>query len=302
MQRATAIETIDAPPVARARIRVRPTAAGAWLLAAVVVLLLVAVNYGNNLVFAMAFLLLAAWSQSAWSAWRQLVDLRVHALPPREVACGETLRIEFAVEPTDARLRKTVSLSMDGIEGAAADVAHAGTTLLGIDARSNRRGVHRPDRIGLASRWPFGWWRASFQVVAAPCIVYPLPRGTLPLPDASPVQAQRAEGADAFSDLRGYRAGDAPARIDWRAWARREELLTRQFDGERGAASRLLRWSDTQGDGEARLSQLARWILDADARGDEYGLDLSSASIAPSRGSAHRLACLRALAEAEPPR
>lgn len=284
----------------RTRIRLRPTAAGLWMLAAVVALLLVAVNYGNNLVYATAFLLLAAWLQSAWSARRQLQGLRVRALPPREVACGGTLRIEIAAEAADARARKALLLTLEGVEGEAVDVMQAGAATFGIDVLALRRGVHRPAGLELASRWPFGWWRAALAVASAPCVVHPRPDGALPLPDASPVRALRAEGADAFADLRAYRAGDAPARIDWRAWARREELLTRRFDGERGAATRRLRWDDARGDAEARLSQLARWVLDADAHGDEYALELPGASLAPARGAEHRAACLRALASAEP--
>jgi uncharacterized protein (DUF58 family) len=55
---------------------------------------------------------------------------------------------------------------------------------------------------------------------------------------------------------------------------------------------------------EARLSQLCRWVLDSEAAQRNFGLRIPGTEIAPSRGVAHRCACLRALAAypAEAPR
>ena len=47
---------------------------------------------------------------------------------------------------------------------------------------------------------------------------------------------------------------------------------------------------------EARLEQLARWVVDAEERGDRYGLELPGVHIAPDRGAEHRHRCLAALA------
>jgi uncharacterized protein (DUF58 family) len=47
---------------------------------------------------------------------------------------------------------------------------------------------------------------------------------------------------------------------------------------------------------EARLEQLCRWIVEADARGERYGLALPGKRIAPAQGVAQRERCLTALA------
>jgi uncharacterized protein (DUF58 family) len=49
-------------------------------------------------------------------------------------------------------------------------------------------------------------------------------------------------------------------------------------------------------DVEARLSQLARWVVDADSRGERYALELPGTSIAADRGPEQRQRCLAALA------
>jgi len=49
-------------------------------------------------------------------------------------------------------------------------------------------------------------------------------------------------------------------------------------------------------DEEARLSQLARWVVDAEAHGELYGLIIPGVTFAPDRGPEHRHRCLAALA------
>jgi uncharacterized protein (DUF58 family) len=78
--------------------------------------------------------------------------------------------------------------------------------------------------------------------------------------------------------------------------ARGEELYTKQFAGSpRGSA--WLDWDSLPGqETEARLSILCRWVLDAHAGGDTFGLRLPGETIPPGLGAAHRHRCLSALA------
>jgi len=47
---------------------------------------------------------------------------------------------------------------------------------------------------------------------------------------------------------------------------------------------------------ESRLARLARWVMEADRAGIDFGLSLPGTDIPPGRGSAHRHACLARLA------
>jgi len=74
-------------------------------------------------------------------------------------------------------------------------------------------------------------------------------------------------------------------------------LLIKQFDG--GAAEELwLDWELTPpaADTEVRLSLLAGWVIAAERERLRYGLRLPGRTIAPDSGTAHREACLEALA------
>src|SRR5256885_10961236 len=46
----------------------------------------------------------------------------------------------------------------------------------------------------------------------------------------------------------------------------------------------------------ARLSQLARWVIEAEAHGERYGVALPGVLLPPDRGPEHRHRCLAALA------
>jgi uncharacterized protein (DUF58 family) len=106
-------------------------------------------------------------------------------------------------------------------------------------------------------------------------------------------------GADDFAGLRQYHSGDSLRHVHWKAAARQQGLLTKQFGGDR-SEELWLDWSNLpEINIEQRLSILTRWVLLAEREGKSYGLRLPNQVIEPSRGGPHRHQCLKALAEYE---
>jgi uncharacterized protein (DUF58 family) len=108
-------------------------------------------------------------------------------------------------------------------------------------------------------------------------------------------------GNDDFAGLRGYHASDSPRHVAWKAVARTDDMLTKQFAGEGGVEL----WLDWQllpagYSVETRLSRLSGWVVEAERGGALYGLRLPGVEFPPSRGDAHRAACLQALALFKP--
>ena len=90
--------------------------------------------------------------------------------------------------------------------------------------------------------------------------------------------------------------GDPPQRIAWKAYARNDHLLLKEFSSGTGEPC-LLAWDLLPELGvEQRLSQLARWCLDADAAGRGIALRLPGQDIPPGVGPKHLAVCLEALA------
>ena len=83
----------------------------------------------------------------------------------------------------------------------------------------------------------------------------------------------------------------------WKASARRDALLVREFEQPLGADA-VLDWQALHGlRHEDRIRRLARWVDEAERESRRYRLRLpGQPELGPGHGAAHRHACLRALA------
>jgi uncharacterized protein (DUF58 family) len=102
------------------------------------------------------------------------------------------------------------------------------------------------------------------------------------------------EGDD-FAGTRPYVHGESQRHIDWRAVARGQSLVTKQFTAEAEGVVYLDFSALRSADVEAKLSQLALWIIEAERARRPYGLRLPHTKIPPAVGQAHFHQCLRAL-------
>jgi uncharacterized protein (DUF58 family) len=171
-----------------------------------------------------------------------------------------------------------------------------------LDAPAQKRGWLSIGRVLLETRFPLGLFRAwSYVEPDARCLVYPQPaRSPLPRPSGESARGaarSQATGNDDFSGLRSYQRSDSPRHVAWKAVARTDEMLTKQFTGE-AALELWLDWAvlpHALGT-EERLSRLTGWVLAAERCGAHYGLRLPGFELLPGRGDAHAAACLQALA------
>jgi uncharacterized protein (DUF58 family) len=167
---------------------------------------------------------------------------------------------------------------------------------------AHQRGRLYLPRLRVFTTYPLGLFHSwSYVEFDMSCVVYPRPEpGTpaLPPPRGSDGEGlQAGEGQDDFAGLRGYFPGDSLRHVAWKAVARGQPVMTKQFTGMQ-AGELWLSWWDLPAELrlEARLSRLARWVLDAARLGVRFGLDLPGQRISPDLGSAHQERCLTALA------
>ena len=132
------------------------------------------------------------------------------------------------------------------------------------------------------------------------CLVYPKPSPAgRPRPSSREDQGDghRSERGDSnFTGLRGFVPGDSTRRVAWKASARSNDLLVKQFSGTQESV-RWVDWDSLSGmDTEARLSQLTRWCLDLSGAGQSFGLRLPNGFVGIGAGNNHLHECLKALA------
>lgn len=153
----------------------------------------------------------------------------------------------------------------------------------------------------ISSCFPFGLFRAWHRLnLDMKTLVYPRPSvQDCPLPENDSghgEQGSRQKGQDDFYGLQDYQHGDGVRHIHWRALAKGQGLFIRQYTGAQNSEI-WLDYEQTMGaDQEERLSQMCRWVVDAEKAGVEYGFRLAGLIIEPNRGDDHSKQCLKALA------
>lgn len=294
---------LDPDPVTlhRRRVYIFPTRAGFVFGVSVFAMLLGAMNYNASLGFVLAFGLAALGLVAMHHTHRTLEGLVVRVGRVDPVFAGQIAHFGVTLQNAAAAPRYGLTLTLDAHNLARADVAAREDSAMLLPQPAPQRGWLIARRFGLHTTYPFGLFRAWAWIrMDQRCLVYPKPAapGARPPPRPAAEGQGRADesGLEDFTGLRDYRPGDAPRHIAWRVYARRDELAVKQFAGS-SALARLLDFDALRGlEVEARLSQLARWVLDAHADNEAFALRLPGVDLPYDQGAAHRDRCLEALA------
>lgn len=289
--------------LASRRIYVLPTQAGLVYGAMLATMLAGAMNYNNNLGFALTFLLAGVGVVTIYHTHRTLAGLHVHYLGAEPVFAGDALDARVTLVNDTTEPREEVFLDWAGGDATPGGTGALDSRTVHLPLPTRRRGLLALPPLRISTRAPLGLARAWAWIhLDGRELVYPRPAaGSPPAPAAGNASAPGAgeRGDEDFAGLRGWQAGDSPRRIAWRATARAGEPVVR--DLRRDTAPDLL-WIDWDAlppsDVETRVARLARLVVDASAAGRSFGLRLPGAVVEPGRGADQLHRCLRLLATA----
>jgi uncharacterized protein (DUF58 family) len=279
-----------------------PTRLGIMFTVALLAMLMAAVNYQNSLAYMFTFMLGSMVIVSMLFTHRNLAGVQVRGGNCEPVLAGQTAEFQVWLDNPGDRSRPGVQITCEGREVTRVDVPANQKVCVTIPVVTEQRGYLAIPAIVVSTQFPIGllftWSREI--VLPLQCLVYPAPGPERPFqmtPDRRRYQemGQQPEGDD-FAGLREYRHGDSPRHVHWKAVARGQGMYTKQFAGA-GQDVVWLDWQALEGlETEPRLSQLCRWVLDAERQGLHYGLRLPGSEIEPARGENHQHQCLAALA------
>lgn len=283
------------------RIYILPTRLGIVFAVMLLGMLLGSLNYANNLGLGLTFLLAALGLVTMHACHRNLAGLTVVSAGTDPPFAGQDAT--FRVGLSNPSMAPRIDIEAAGGSGPVdvASVPAEGDIRLRLSLPTRRRGRVRLDRCEIATRYPFGLFRAW--AVLHPdtdCQVYPRPAAAAPPAPRAPGHDGRRDarrGEEDFAGLKDYRPGDPPRRIAWKAHARGGDLLVKEFAGNAAPVALFDLDAAPGQDLESRLGVLARWIVDAHDRDEAYGLRLPGALVPAGAGEAHRRRCLGALAD-----
>jgi uncharacterized protein (DUF58 family) len=284
---------------------VLPSRAGTLFATVLLAMLICSINYGLALGYGLSFLIFGIAVVGMMHTFRNVSALQFRPGKSEPVFAGQAAEISLTV--TNNSNLDRYAIRVDALEMTrteSVDVPGQSEQLIKIALPTRDRGWVQVPRLTLSTRFPLGIWRAwAYWHPAQQVLVYPAPESpATPLPSSSMDTGDGQGHGGLEEDLAGIRpfqAGDSPRRIAWTAMARSgtDEVLTKSFEG--GATGELLlSFSEIPAglDTEEKLSRLTRWVLDAEAAGTRYALDLPGKQIEPDNGPAHKTMCLEALA------
>jgi len=251
--------------------------------------------------FVLTFLLAGVGNVLLLATWRNLAGLEIKSSNSAPVFAGEDAN--FKVQLVNHQLfdRYSIAISQHGEPQDIVDCAASSAQMIAFKKTSSKRGILDAGKFRLYTGFPSGLFLTWTWIdLSMSCLVYPAPdkNTELPIYDHSNAGDHDAAGSgmENFSHLRKYQQGDNLSRISWKAAAKNDELLSKEFIGSK-PVSHWISWHEIPArDTEHRLSIMSALIMHAENHQQRYGIKLPEKQIAPDYGNKHFHQCLRALA------
>ena len=283
------------------RIFIFPSRTGLFFALCLLVMLITAINYQNNMSFALTFLLATLFVVGVLHTYANLSGLTIRALRASPAFPGQ--QSEFSLQLERGRQREHFGLHLKWPDSSDTWVNLTDQDMVEVHLHMpvGQRGWFSPGRLLLESTYPLGLLRCWTWIdLDLSAMVYPQPLACPELPGLATDQPDGAAipivGSDDFYGFRDYREGDSLRQIHWKGLARGQGVQTKQY-GAYADRSVWLDWDMFAGMGtERRLSHLCYWALQFESGDEEYGLRLPDLVLEPGSGERHRDRVLQALA------
>jgi len=285
---------------------------------------LAAINTANNLLYLIFGLMLSFITTSGVLSELTLRKIALTRRFPKHLFSGQPAPVALDILNAKKRIASLSLLIEDLSQQNAADhrryilkIAPQQTHTLTYPVIFPQRGLHRPGKIRISTRYPFGFFLKSttFEEADDDVLVYPKLERLTPSEQASLAFSagdsgtRRKGGGEEFYGIRDYVPGDNLTRISWKSTARASKLMIREFEIDRKkqmlVALDIAPPSPTPPDFAERMeraiSLAASYVMFFSKQ--DYALQVvTHAEISPlERGERHLFLLLRMLALLQPP-
>jgi len=228
----------------------RLTRDGIIYLVAIFILILAAINTGNNLLFLILACLLGGilisgvLSRAVLSGIELKFDMPEHIFAEQPILAEIELRNEKQAWPSFSLLvvgqtkRNKTPAEILTRPVFFPYIPHMSASRQKVELRFPRRGVYRQDAFGIRTRFPFGFFEKTREVDSAiEIVVYPRVEPTdqfyevLPLLSGEMASHFRGRGHELHS-LREYLPTDSARFVDWKVTAKLGRMAVREFARE----------------------------------------------------------------------
>ncbi len=283
------------------RIFIFPSRVGLFFGLCLLVMLIAAINFENNLSYGLTFWLATLFVVAVLHTYANLSGLTIRALRAQPAFPGQQSEFHLMIERSKQREHFALYLKWPDSSESLVNLVDEDRVVVQLHMAVDKRGWFSPGRLLLESTYPLGLLRCWTWIdLDLHALVYPRPLPSTDLPGLATGTPDGAAalvvGHDDFYGFRAYRKGDSLRQVHWKGVAKGQGVLTKHYTAY-ADRSVWLDWDLFPGAGtEQRLSHLCYWVLEFDGRREEYGLRLPNVVIQPSVGGKHRDRVLKELA------
>jgi uncharacterized protein (DUF58 family) len=283
------------------RIFIFPSRVGFFFGCCLLVMLIAAINFQNNLSYGLTFLLATLFIVATLHTYANLSGLTIRALRAEPAFAGQQTEFQLMLERSTQRHHYALYLKWPASSETLVSLVADDSVNIQLHMAVDKRGWFNPGRLLLESTYPLGLLRCWTWIdLDLRAMVYPRPVASPDLPglatNTPDGAAAMVVGSDDFYGFRKYRKGDSLRQVHWKGLAKGQGVQTKQYTAY-ADRSVWLDWDLFPGTGtEQRLSHLCYWVLEFDRRREEYGLRLPGVVIGPAVGEKHRDRVLKELA------
>ncbi|EAT13539.1 DUF58 domain-containing protein [Bermanella marisrubri] len=284
------------------RIFIFPSRVGWGFVVMLVLVFVTGVNYQNNLLLSLCFLLVSLMITAMIETYRNLAKLHIQSGKVEDCYAGDIIQLPIRLSTAKGKTKHALFIGFSAEHSQLiGDVKEQ--KRLGLQYVVAKRGVLEPERFTIFSRYPLGlfhcwtWVFMAFDGVAFPQpILVPFQKYTGAGDGEGDKNLLNQGDVDDALDFRIYQKGDSLKHIAWKQFAKTGQLYSKVFREAMGE-HRDIDWRAAPSqDWESRLSIMCAWVLESHENQMPFSLRLPNIYISKNFGEAHLKECLHALA------
>lgn len=253
----------------------------------IIITFIAGINYGNNLVLGLCFLLMSLLVLSFYLAFRQLYRLNLALNIPTLAQVNETSELKYQFAPCTDQIHLQLHLQFEQ-QFKKISVLQSPLSIT-FFYTPQKRGKCILPRLHIASVYPFGIVKAwSLLYPKQPVWVAPRPLEVdLKQYGFSKHSGQHQQGIEDFSHLREFVQGDRLNRIAWQQYAKGRGMLVKEFEEVLHTQLNFHYNEMPMSLHEDKLSQLMYLVQYAYDHQQAFSLTLPTQKIALGQGETH---------------
>jgi len=282
------------------RLFIFPTRQGFYFLTIILLVLISAINYENNLAFALSFFLASLFNTAILFTFNNVSGVNIKAFKAYPNFAGDHVAFDLAISRKNNKQHQQLRLFFKGEAAVQVSLLNQAEQVVKVFHYAPKRGMLSASRLRVESIYPLGlircWTWVDLDLEVA---VYPKPLSF----DLPALKGESEEGekpslqqGDEFQGLKTYQFGDSLTQAYWPSLAKGQRLQNKVFSSF-VADDHWLSYDEIhQGNQELSLSRLAYWALMLSKKNEVFGLRLPGQQIEMGQGDKHLEQVLLALA------